>query len=59
MELLTEQSAVQTMHDSMKGIMELGFASKPACCTAHDAANALPIAYSVNCAALPGHQSHP
>ncbi len=34
MELLTEQSAVQTMHDSMRGIMELGFASKPACCTA-------------------------
>ena len=34
MELLTEQSAVQTMHDSMRGIMELGFASEPACCTA-------------------------
>ena len=34
MELLTEQSAVQSMHDSMRGIMELGFASEPACCTA-------------------------
>ena len=57
MELLTEQSAVQTMHDSMRGIMELGFASKPACCTAcslhrmlhcmqpaQNAANALPVA---------------